>query len=309
MEEREKEREGKSENMKSSKRRVQGLKKKIHELATLCGVDAFLVSFYEDGGSDQNVIPITYPENPVEVRRVMKRYRDQTDLPQNNRRGRRQQPADDTHQKKRIKIAVTADSVHEEGDSFFDGFTPVQLEEILKSVDSELEKVNELLIEKICDSTMCPETENFADVSNNGLMMSSATENFADASNCGWMRCFETENLVDASNQDSAPTSKDLYDLRPFPPTSDLGFPMPMPCSCSYNDPILPYQLQKEKRNLWEPSPAQMYCMITMLKRLENGECLTTVLEWGNQFLPKNGLGPSISLPYSCDSMGYYCDP
>ncbi|KAJ4938729.1 hypothetical protein NE237_000133 [Protea cynaroides] len=108
-----------------------------------------------------------------------------------------------------------------------------------------------------------------------------------EASNGGWMRCPETENLV-ALNQYCATTSEDcndLYNLKSSPPMNDLSLSMPMPCSCLYNDPILPYQLQKEKRNLWEPSPAQMYCMITMLIRLENGECLTTVLDWGNQFI------------------------
>ncbi|KAJ4978349.1 hypothetical protein NE237_009129 [Protea cynaroides] len=177
------------------KRRVQGLKKKTHELATLCGVDAFLVC-YEDGGSDQHVIPITYPENPDEVRRIMKRYRDQTDMQQNNRCARRQHPAEDTHKKKRSKTAVAAaDSVHVEGDFFFDGFNPVQLEEILKSVDSKLEQVNELLIEKSCE-----------------------TENFADASNQDWAA---TDGCID------------VYDFISPPPMIDLGHPMLMPCSCS----------------------------------------------------------------------------
>ncbi|KAJ4953721.1 hypothetical protein NE237_030553 [Protea cynaroides] len=110
-----------------------GLKKKTHELATLCGVDAFPIC-YENGDSDQ--IPMTYPENPDEVRKVMKCYRDQTDLKEDNTNGRRQHPAEDTHQKKRSKTVVAADSAHEEGDFFFEGFTPVQLEKILKSDDS-----------------------------------------------------------------------------------------------------------------------------------------------------------------------------
>ncbi|KAJ4976521.1 hypothetical protein NE237_001627 [Protea cynaroides] len=108
---------------------------------------------------------MTYPENLDEVRRVMKRYRDQTDMQQNNRGGRRQSPAEVTHQEKRIKIV--------------------------------------------------------------------------------------------------------------------------------------------EKQNLWELSPAEIYCMITILKLLRNGEFFTTVLEWGKQFIPINGLGASISLPYSCDCMGF----
>ncbi|KAJ4982226.1 hypothetical protein NE237_033063 [Protea cynaroides] len=130
---------------KRSERRVQGLKKKTYELATLCGVDAFFIC-YEDGGSDQHAVPVTYPENPDEVRRIIKRYSDHT-LQEDNRGGGKQRRTEDMHQRKRTKMAVF-DLNHKEDDSILDELTPVQLKENLKSVDSTLEKVNELLAEK-----------------------------------------------------------------------------------------------------------------------------------------------------------------
>ncbi|XP_043714734.1 agamous-like MADS-box protein AGL49 [Telopea speciosissima] len=113
-------------------RRVQGLKKKTSELATLCGVDAFMISY----GSDQSAIPQTWPENPDEVRRVIKSYQL---LQENPKKRRRQKPvAECTQNEKRRKISHAQDD-----DYLLDSFSSDQLQELLMVIDSKLETVNE----------------------------------------------------------------------------------------------------------------------------------------------------------------------
>ena len=61
------------------RQRTNTLKKKTFELATLCGIDALLIVFEEDGPNSighRRIEPQTWPESPDEVRRILKRYSD-----------------------------------------------------------------------------------------------------------------------------------------------------------------------------------------------------------------------------------------
>ncbi|KAF9618652.1 hypothetical protein IFM89_002347 [Coptis chinensis] len=62
----------KSSNVTFGKRK-DGLKKKLHEFTTLCGVDACMIVYGPNHG-DRSLAPETWPENKDEVHRILSRY-------------------------------------------------------------------------------------------------------------------------------------------------------------------------------------------------------------------------------------------
>ncbi|XP_010247561.1 PREDICTED: uncharacterized protein LOC104590545 isoform X2 [Nelumbo nucifera] len=134
---------------KTFTKRMQGLKKKMHELTTLCDVEGFIICFdgLEQSNEGSAIEPIIWPENREKVLDLINRYRN---LESNTQSRKRKWSSLDflEEEKKNLQDGITKQkgktskfpSMEENG---IDGFSVEQLMEMGKMLDLQLEMVKE----------------------------------------------------------------------------------------------------------------------------------------------------------------------
>ncbi|KAL5996897.1 hypothetical protein ACLOJK_007820 [Asimina triloba] len=124
-------------------RRIQGLKKKAYEFSTLCDVDTCLICFSEDSNK-----PISWPEDPAEARRIIRRY----------------QMTCQEESAKKLQRPTTAmqddlSTLFHTWDDRLDNWPASALGELLSSLDEKIEMVRKR-IESLEGSNPCLEQPN-----------------------------------------------------------------------------------------------------------------------------------------------------
>ncbi|KAK9129074.1 hypothetical protein Syun_017871 [Stephania yunnanensis] len=122
----------KAQNAKLAARK-KGIKKKLHELTTLCDIDAFMIVF--DGDSSE---PQIWPENRGEFNRVLKRYTSVSV----EERSKRVENLEDQNQRQIVEMDQEKPAKRRRLNGPDGGFEKERLEEEIRSLDSVMEAVS-----------------------------------------------------------------------------------------------------------------------------------------------------------------------
>lgn len=125
-------------------KRRKGLKKKAYEFATLCGVDACLICFEPQGMPHQE--PLIWPEDPEEVKRIVKRYRSLNKEEQERRKldlpGYLEERVKKLEDELNRKTNESAEMLYPSWDDRLNDFSAEALGNLLVELDSKINIVN-----------------------------------------------------------------------------------------------------------------------------------------------------------------------